>query len=182
MCSRGAGVPPGECLESGKQAKRPMFSAILHPAPCLEAAPPKSPRCMFRSFRATSGGSASCRAGGDWAAQRPHRLLSLVTIHLSLRPEGRAKSLADGLDPLPLIFSPCFPPRGVVDWPQSEAPPRKYRTEARGSRWEPFPKGNCAAGLEKRSTTLRRFYSSGSPSSTSLHSSLILATGSYGRV
>ncbi len=28
MCSRGAGVPPATCLESGKQAKTPMFSII----------------------------------------------------------------------------------------------------------------------------------------------------------
>ncbi len=85
MCSRGAGVPPARHLGSGKTSERPMFSVISHPMPCMEAAPPKSPRCSFRSFRATSGGAASCRARGEWAAKRPHCILSLVPIHLSGR-------------------------------------------------------------------------------------------------
>ena len=65
MDSRGAGVPPARRQGSGRQAKRPMFSVISYPPLCLEAAPPKSPRCPFRSFRATSGGAASCRAMAD---------------------------------------------------------------------------------------------------------------------
>ena len=85
MCSRGAGVPPAGRMGSGRQAKRTMFSVISHPAARLEAAPPEVMRCLFRRFRATSGGTVSCRAGGRWAAERPHRILSLVTIHLSLR-------------------------------------------------------------------------------------------------
>ena len=92
MDSLGAGVPPAKRPKSGKQAKTPVFSVISHPAPHLEAAPPKSPRRSFGSFRATSGGAASCRAGGKCAADRPHRILSLFTFHLSLRPKGAAAS------------------------------------------------------------------------------------------
>ena len=88
LCSRGACVPPVRRLESGKQAKTPMFSVISHPPVRLEAAPPEVPQWLFRRSRAASGGAPSCRAGGEWAAKRPPRILSLVTIHLSLRHSG----------------------------------------------------------------------------------------------
>jgi hypothetical protein len=65
MFSRGAGGPPAGCLGGGRQAKRPMFSVISHPAARLEAAPPESMRCLFSTVRATSGGAASCRALAD---------------------------------------------------------------------------------------------------------------------
>ena len=58
----GAGDPPAGRLKSGKQAKMPMFSIISHPASRLESVLPKAPRCSFRSFRAASGGAASCCA------------------------------------------------------------------------------------------------------------------------
>ena len=65
MCSRGTGVLAAVRQGRGKQAKRPMFSVISHPAARLEAAPPEVMRCLFSRVRATSGGSASCRAMAD---------------------------------------------------------------------------------------------------------------------
>ena len=79
MGSRSAGVPPAGLQKSGKQAKTPMFSMITHPPARLEAAPPEVTRCLFRRSCATSGGAASCRAGGRMRGRKaaPH----LVTCH-----------------------------------------------------------------------------------------------------
>ncbi len=62
---RSVGSPPARQLESGKQVKHPMFSVISPPVARLEAAPPEVTRRLFRRFRTTSGGAASCRALAD---------------------------------------------------------------------------------------------------------------------
>ncbi len=97
----GRGRPARDDSGKRKPAGNHLFSIISHPAARLEAAPPEVTRCLSRRSRATSGGAASCRAQprGECAAERPHRILSLFTFHLSLRPKGATASCraqADG--------------------------------------------------------------------------------------
>ena len=80
MYSRGAGVLPARRPESGKQAKRPMFSVISHPAVRLEAALSGSHTVLVqklpRHFRGCgilprpSGWRAGARRRGEGARPR----------------------------------------------------------------------------------------------------------------
>ena len=89
MDSRGAGVPPAGWMESGKQAKRPMFSVVSHPAARLEAAPPEVTRCSFRRSCATSGGAASCRAMADGERENGSRQVRQVRQVCGRRAGGK---------------------------------------------------------------------------------------------
>ncbi len=89
MGCRGAGGTSAGGMEMGKQAKRPMFSVISHPAARLEAAPPEVTRCLFRRFHATSGGAASCRAMADGGRKNGSRKVRQVRQVCGRRPGGR---------------------------------------------------------------------------------------------
>ncbi len=55
----------------------------------LEAAPPEVTRCLLQKVRRHFRGCGILpRRDGNGAADRPHRNLSLVTFHFSLRPQG----------------------------------------------------------------------------------------------